>query len=75
MVKKYWLCFTKYFLINGSIRENIALGSNIKNISEENLKNSIKLSEINKFVDSLDLKENHKINWTGSTFRMARGKE
>ena len=54
------------FIINDTIKKNIALGISEKKIDNEKLKSVIEIAELNKFIDNLPLKDNTKIGEQGS---------
>lgn len=54
------------FIINDTIKKNIALGISEEKIDKEKLKKVIEIAELNKFIDNLPLKDNTKIGEQGS---------
>ncbi len=62
-IKKNWQRQIGYipqesYLIDDTIKANIAFGVNTNELNNERLKNSIKLAELDEFIDSLPEKEN-----------------
>ena len=54
------------YLVDGTIRENIALGCNEKDISETRIQNVLKMAELYDFVQSLPKKENTRVGERGA---------
>ena len=66
-----WLCNIAYvpqsiYLIDGSIRENIALGIPADKVSEERIRTVLKMAELSDFVEALNEKENTRVGERGA---------
>jgi len=53
-------------LIDGSIRENIALGIPADKVSEERIRTVLKMAELSDFVEALNEKENTRVGERGA---------
>lgn len=65
--KRYSLATQKAMLFKGTIKENIALGIEEKDIDKERFDKSIDIASCN-FIDDLELKENSEVAQGGSNF-------
>ncbi len=66
-----WLCNIAYvpqsiYLIDGSIRENIALGIPADKVSEARIRKVLKMAELSDFVETLSEKENTRVGERGA---------
>ena len=66
-----WLCNIAYvpqtiYLIDGSIRENIALGIPADEVSEERIKAALKMAELSDFVETLPAKADTRVGERGA---------
>ena len=66
-----WLCNIAYvpqtiYLIDGTIRENIALGIPAEEVSEERIQASLKMAELSDFIETLPEKENTRVGERGA---------
>ncbi len=66
-----WLCNIAYvpqtiYLIDGTIRENIALGIPAEAVSDERIQAALKMAELSDFVETLPEKENTRVGERGA---------
>ena len=53
MEKKNWLCFSIHFLLDDSIRNNVAFGINLSSSDSKRITNVIKTASLDSFIKSL----------------------